>query len=114
MMNVLNVPSERFVQTDSIINFENTAPCVPTERYKHHELFFLPTMPAYGRQALLQHKHHLNIEWTFLNVPQGHLVGSPNNDECFKRSIGTFRANDSIINFENIAPCVPIERYEHY
>jgi hypothetical protein len=38
------------VQIDSNINFENMAPCVPTERYEHHESFFLPTMPAYGKQ----------------------------------------------------------------
>ena len=48
MMNVLNVPSERFVQTDTIINFEDMAPCVPTERYDHHESFFLPITCPYG------------------------------------------------------------------
>ena len=42
------------------------------------------------------------------------MVGSSNNDECFTRSIGTFRATDTIVNFENMTPCVPTEPYEHY
>ena len=49
IMNALNVPSERFVQIDSIINLGNIAPCVPTERYEHHESFFYPRcLPTAG------------------------------------------------------------------
>ena len=59
-MNVFNLPSERFEQTDKIINFEEIAPSVPTEPFS---IRTISTLDAWLRQAgaLLQHKHHLNI-----------------------------------------------------
>jgi len=63
MMNVLNVPSERFAQIDSIINFGNIAPCVPTERCKHHESFFYPSFVPTG------HLRWLKFCWIELQNP---------------------------------------------
>jgi len=51
MTNVSNVPSERFVQIDTIINFEDMAPCVPTERYEHYEPFFYPSPVPTGQKT---------------------------------------------------------------
>jgi hypothetical protein len=60
MMNVLSIPSERFVQIDSIINFGNLAPCVPAERFSIRTISTHECLPRQA-DALLQYKHYLNI-----------------------------------------------------